>query len=132
MPAGPEESRDLAAALDRVANSMATHEHHQRSVAQAMAAQKERVAVLELKLEEVVAYGGLTHGYLSEACGTMQTFFVKAEDMAQRDETNREELSSLQAGIHHNLDCQSVIAARLEAVETQIQSLLQGSAPPPG
>ena len=33
MPAGPEEARDWAAALDRVANSMATHERHQRSAA---------------------------------------------------------------------------------------------------
>ena len=35
-------------------------------------------------------------------------------------------------GIHHNLECNSAVAARLEAVETQLQSLLQGSLPPPG
>ena len=54
MPAGPEEARDWAAALDRVTISMATHERHQRSVAQAMAAQTERVAVLKRKLEETL------------------------------------------------------------------------------
>ena len=125
MPAGPEEARGWAAALDRVANNMATHEHHQRSVAQAMAAQTERVAVLERKLEETIAYAELTRGYLSEACGNMLTKFVKIEDMTQRDEKSREDLSSLQIGIHHNLDCHSAVAARLEAVETQLQSLLQ-------
>ena len=67
MPAGHEEARDWAAALDRVANSMATHERHQRSVAQAMRAQQERDAVLELKLDEAIAYSWLTRGYLSEA-----------------------------------------------------------------
>ena len=106
MPAGPEEARDWAAALDRVANSMATHERHQRSVAQGIAAQQERVAVLELKLEEAVAYSELTRSYLTEACGNMQSRFVEVESLAQRDETNREDLSLLQVGIHHNLDFQ--------------------------
>ena len=87
MPAGPEEARNWDAALDRVANSMAAHERHQRSVAQAMAAQQKREAVLEVKLEEAVAYGELTRAYLSEARGNMPTTFVKVEDMAQRDET---------------------------------------------
>ena len=63
------------------------------------------MAVLEHKLEEAIAYGEKTRGYLSEACGNMQTRFVKVEDMTQRDETSREDLSSLQVGIHHNLDC---------------------------
>ena len=85
MPAGPEEARDWAAALDRVADSMATHERHQRSVAQAMAAQRERVAVLELKLEEAVAYSELIRSYLTEACGNMQTRLDEVEDLAQRD-----------------------------------------------
>ena len=62
----------------------------------------------------------------------MSTKFVKIEDMTQRDETNREDLSSLQVGIHHNLECHSLVAARLEAVETQLQSLLQGTVLPPG
>ena len=132
MPAGPEEARDWAEALDRVANSMGTHENHQRSMAQAMAEQAERVAVLERKLEEVTAYGELTRAYLSEACGNMFTKFVKIEDMAQRDEKSREDLSALQVGIHHNLECHSVVAARLEAVEVQLQNMLNGSQPPPG
>ena len=71
MPAGPEEARDWAAALDRVANSMAKHKRHQRSVAQAMAAQQERVAALEVKLEEAIAYGELTRSYLTEACANI-------------------------------------------------------------
>ena len=79
IPAGPEQTRDWAAALDRVANSMVTHERHQRSVAQATAAEQERVAVLELKLEEAVAYGELTRTYLSEACESMPTKFVEVE-----------------------------------------------------
>ena len=123
---------DYTEALDRVANSMGTHERHQRSMAQAMAEQAERVAVLERKLEEATAYGELTRAYLSEACGNMITKFVKVEDMAQRDETNREDLSAVQVGIHHNLECHSVVAARLEAVEVQLQNLLKGSQPPPG
>ena len=48
------------------------------------------MAVLELKLEEAVAYGETTRSYLSEAYGNILTEFVKVEDMTQRDETHRE------------------------------------------
>lgn len=132
MPAGPEEARDWAAALDRVANGMATHERHQRTVAQSMAAYQERLAVLELKLEEAVACRETTRSYLSEACGNMLTKFVKVEDMTQRDEPHREDMSSLQICVHHNLDGQSILVARVEALEAQIRNLLQGQIPPPG
>ena len=131
MPAGPEEARDWADTFDRVAKTMAAQQPHQRTVAQAMAAYQERLAVLELKLEEAVAYGETTHSYLSEACGTMLTKLVKIEDMTQRDATHREDMSSLQVGIHHNLDRRSILVARIEALETKIQNRLQGSIQPP-
>ena len=69
-----------------------------------MAAYQERLAVLELKLEEAVAYGEATRSYLSEACGNMIKKLVKIEDINQRGETHREDMSSLQVGVHHNLD----------------------------
>ena len=122
MPSGPEDTQYWNDALDRVADNMTTHERHQRTVAQAMAAYQERLAVLELKLEEAVAYGEKRRSYLSEACGNMLTKFVKVEDMTQRDETHREDMSSLQIGVHHNLHGQSTLVARVEALETQIQN----------
>ena len=74
MSAGPEEARDWPDALDRVANSMATHERQQQTVAQAMAAYREQLAVLEIQFGEAVVYGETPRSDLSEACGnTLKT-----------------------------------------------------------
>ena len=67
-----------------------------------MATYKERVAALELELEEAVAYGETTRACVSEACGNMPAKFINVAGMAQRDETNRDDKSSLQVGVHHN------------------------------
>ena len=54
LPAVPEEAPDWAQALDRVANSIATHERHQRKH---VATYQERLSVLETKFAASVIYG---------------------------------------------------------------------------
>ena len=51
MPAGPEEAQDLAHALDRDANSIATDARQQRKVAEVMAIYQERLAILRSTIE---------------------------------------------------------------------------------
>ena len=57
---------------------------------------------------------------------------VKVDDRNQRDEAHCEDMSSLQVGVHHNIDCQSIPVAGVEDLEVLILNLPQGSIPPPG
>ena len=41
-------------------------------------------------------------------------------------------MSLLQVGVHHKLDCQSILVACVEDLQIQLRNLLQESAPPQG